>query len=265
MRDLTGETVPLVVRVSDHISDIKIKIMNIFKIWKYLMELDSFTPDMLNLEYMGKVIKDGTISEHNIKMGNTIHLVLKHPGGMGKKGVKKPTKQEKIAPLRAKIHYQCSMLSRTHAALVQEVGEPGYIANVINNMAMPEVRALSDIADNTTRADKVGKACMEKIVPRITELKRTKDELERLISTLEEATEAAFVNEYYDDGYKVDPFYKLIADRIEVLEDQAARDQRNREQVHMQTVMNDQMEQEIQRRLAMMQAASSATTEDADM
>jgi hypothetical protein len=102
-------------------------------------------------------------------------------------------------------------------------------------------------------------------------MKQQKAELEKAIKAVEDGFELGFAEQYCtDEGFEVDPFYDLIQNRIQNLEEQAIqqreRDAQQQMQHQMQNQMNAQMEAELQRRLAAMGVGPTpAPNGDVDM
>ena len=199
----------------------------------------------------------GTISSHNIQTGNKIHVNMSMHGG-AKKGVKKLTKQEKPATLKAKIMYKASLLTQPSSTqLLQHVTTPGYIANRVGLMNLEQIRALktdAEAADNI-RSDRVPKACYEKRVPKIIQMKASVVELENAIQALEDAVETAFIEDYFDNGLDLKPFFTMINDReIELL----AQAQREDALAAAQAQAQAEAQAFIGQQMAQMQAAAQA-------
>jgi hypothetical protein len=235
----------------------------------------NFPVDQQRLIFGGKQLQpyQSTLASHGVHSRCTLHLVLRLRGGMPKKGCKKSiAKEVRLSTMRAKAHYNGSTLQQSaFAGLIQQVSQAGYAPSCINQMNLDQLRALKPVADDVTRNDRVAKAVLDHFVPQLTQMKQQKAELEKAIKAVEDGFELGFAEQYCtDEGFEVDPFYDLIQNRIQNLEEQAIqqreRDAQQQMQHQMQNQMNAQMEAELQRRLAAMGVGPTpAPNGDVDM
>ena len=165
--------------------------------------------------------------------------VLRLRGGMAKKGVKKVSKHEKLAVMRAKVAYKTQFVQEHNAALIQQIAAPGYIANAVSHMSLDQVTALEAVANQQVRNDRVPKASYDLLVPALVQMRNTKDELETVIDAIEEAVETTFVEDYFNNGLDLDDYMTLLGNSIERLKEL-------------------QVEQEVQRRMAALSAPPDA-------
>ena len=163
--------------------------------------------------------------DYNIRANHTLNAVYQYPGGMPKKGVRKPSKQQKVHEMRAKVQYATTQFPMQQGAqpVVQQISQQGFISNAIQNMSLQQLQELDAVAQDVTRSDRLSKAIIDHFVPQISQLKTQQEHIENTIKALEEGFELGFVEEYYEGHqFQVEVFYERVSDRIDTLTAQAA-------------------------------------------
>ena len=171
-------------------------------------------------------------------------------GGMPKKGAKKTiAKPEKIQQLQAMHMYHLTKTPSIALAL-NHVQAAGFITNQVNGMTEAQCRSLQADCDVLTQVRE--NTLVETVSPHFfDQIEGWKNEIATLqsrITTAESAIGVAFATEFYDDkGMNYGGFFDLVAERLTTF------DQNNHVQAQIQAAQNqmaNQMEAEVQRRLA---------------
>jgi hypothetical protein len=180
--------------------------------------------DKQRLIYAGKTQNDdNTLSVFNIREGDVLHLALELVGGMPKKGCKKTIcKAERIATTRAKAQYAHSLVYDVNlAAMVSTIGQGPFSSNSTSaSQDADALRHVKLVAENATRVDRIPKAILPLLEPRLVELKAQRDAIDRALRAADDAVELGFLEQYTtDDGLQdLDPFFDALDTRIAELD-----------------------------------------------
>ena len=202
------------------------------------------------------------------------------PGGMGpKKGVKKLSKDEKIAILRAKRDYSDNRTDQQTQAQVAAIGGANYIAGQIAAMNYTQITALNTDLNNLTRndVDMLVGAVAPHFVPQVAQWKQQIETLQAALRATNDALALAFTNEYHGvHTCDYDAFYDACANRQTNIQEQAQQDlqqgqqQLQQQQAQMQQNLQQQFDAEVQARVqaqiaAMQNQGGSSGSTDASM
>lgn len=227
---------------------------------------DNHPVDQQRLIFGGKQLQpyQSTLASHGVHNLCTLHLVLRLPGGMGKKGVKKVLKAERMAQLKASCLYKSSMVPRP---VVDRVIQPltsggaNSLAEELNKLTLEQLTACRDELNELPRSSDAGIAevLAPYIVPdvrlvknSISEMKQRIIEAEAQLEAVYSAVTVSFAEMYYKEAqYDYSSFYTAVDDRITHLEEETNRRAREAERA------------EFERQLAVAQRASTAAGSDA--
>jgi hypothetical protein len=224
---------------------------------------------------MGQDLVDArTLSDYNMTEADTVHMVMRLPGG-AKKGVKKVTKQEKMHVVRAAAQYRTTQfqLQNGVANMAVQVADTGFIPGKVNALLQEigqanndqNIPALNDCMNRATslwdgiiqikRSDRRAVHLAPLFVPEIVQLEAEKARIEASINALTESFNVGFADNYYGlNGFNVDPFYDQVENALNAAQDavaqQAAAGLAAQQASDQQNAMQAAVEAEVQRRLA---------------
>jgi hypothetical protein len=204
---------------------------NIGEVKEKIEHMKSIPYDKQRLIYAGRTFNNAvTLSSLNLgeqaTRGKTVHMALELIGG-AKKGVKKLTKQEKLAALRATTLYR-SQASPGIDQLLAPLSAPNFIAASIQNMAPDTVIALNDALNSLkqVREDTLTTTITPFFVPLVTQWKQQIAVLENNLSVAESAVGTVFCDSYYATvGFDYDSFFQAVQDRVALIEAERLRAQ----------------------------------------
>ena len=160
-------------------------------------------------------------------------------------------KQEKIDMVRGK--YITSVTSSDSldvdvTTLAKTIADTdGYIAVLVNNMSLDDLRLMNAELDNLHRGSDVIKSVLPHLVPDVTEMQRIIQLQTDQCTLIEDAFTLAFTKEFYEAQYNTDVFYNLVTNRLNELE------QQHREAVTLQNIQL-QFQQQLARERETMRA-----------
>jgi hypothetical protein len=207
--------------------------------------------DNLRLTYQGDPLNmhDAVVSDYVFDASSVITVHMRGRGGMAKKGVKKITKQEKMASLRATTLYRAQATPGIDQILAP-LNAPDFIPTVLLTMPGDTVNALSTAVEELrqVREDSLFETITPFFVPTVAQWKQQIADLENRISTVESAMSTVFCDSYYvPSGFDYKAFFNALQARVDVVEAD-----RIRTQIQAETIA------QMHAQAAQMQAAQAA-------
>ena len=171
------------------------------------------------ITFEGGPVTDGTMLDNSIIQNSTVHFNHRLLGG-AKKGIKKLTKQEKLAALRATTLYRAQASPGIDQVIIPLSG-PNFMSASIQNMAPDSVIALNEAITNLkqVREDPLTTTITPFFVPQVNQWKQQIALLENNIEVVESAMSTVFCDTYYGSvGFDYDSFFQTIQARVDQVE-----------------------------------------------
>ena len=239
---------------------------NIGEVKEKIEHMKSIPYDKQRLIYAGKSLNnDATISSLNLgeqaTRGKTVHMALELVGGMGKKGVKKVTKQEKLATLRAQTLYRAQATPGIDQMLAP-MNTPGFLQQTIATMNDDQMISMKAAIANLKEQNKQvrDEAFFDTILPFflpfVPQWQQQIADLEGRVSVASSALGFVMCDAYYNNnGFDLKAFLAVVDGRVIGIEAARARAQ-------MQAEVRAQIDAQL---AAQMPAPAAAPADDMDL
>jgi hypothetical protein len=239
---------------------------NIGEVKEKIEHMKSIPYDKQRLIYAGKSLNnDATISSLNLgeqaTRGKTVHMALELVGGMGKKGVKKVTKQEKLATLRAQTLYRAQATPGIDQMLAP-MNAPGFLQQTIATMNDDQMISMKAAIANLKEQNKQvrDEALFDTILPFflpfVPQWQQQIADLEGRVSVASSALGTVMCDAYYgNNGFDLKAFLAVVDGRVIGIEAARARAQ-------MQAEVRAQIDAQL---AAQMPAPAAAPADDMDL
>jgi hypothetical protein len=175
------------------------------------------------------------LDDHGVRQNHTtLHLLYRLRGGKkGKRGVKRASKSEKMAQMRAKAQYAASMVVQTHAPTVNyvnvgnQVSDPNYAMAQLGTMNLQQATVLQTAMDGIRRGDRMGLVIAHLMNAPLAGMMKYRDELDVAIDAIQQGFDTGFAEAFIgEDGqYDVTPFEDAATARLQVLTAEQAREE----------------------------------------
>ena len=255
----------ITVDLSMTVQDVKMAMLNyfVFRNLATQMELDDPENDF-RLRCSGQtldMLNDRTLESYGVNASDVLRLLFRLHGGMGKKGVKKVTKQEKLATLRAQTLYRAQATPGIDQMLAP-MNAPGFLEQTIATMNDDQMISLKDaianlkVQNKQVRDEALFDACLPFFLPCVAQWQQQIADLEGRVSVASSALGTVMCDAYYsNNGFDLKAFMALVDGRVSVIEAARVRAQ-------MQAEVRAQIEVQLAAQMQVQQAAPAPVPAD---